>query len=425
MKKLFWIIYLYFAVANFLACGSEVPATECQAHDHIMCQEGVVYWVDSCDQQGDRIKDCECGCDEFAKDCRGNCDCTPDCDGRECGDDGCGAPCAPGCAADQSCDPDSGTCQQICNPACVDACCGDDNCGGTCPDTCAATGKFCDSDSCQCVDDCVLQCDGKCCGDDGCGGTCPDTCAATGKFCVPNTCQCADDCVLQCDGKCCGDDGCGGTCPDTCAATGQTCDLGSCACQGDCTPDCTDKQCGSDGCDDNCGLCSDGFFCPLDDFSCIETGVTDCFDQSQCPADSPYCIVICQQHLTRCCTVAPSHPRTVDGQIDDSCETCCPKAEFPHPVLWPDGESACCSDGAPYPYFSCQNQDKLCCPDLPASPSLCDGSVDTGCMQCCGGDYPHPVRFPDGSASCCPASHPFPCVTDGNNGCCEEAGKCG
>ena len=36
-------------------------------------------------------------------------DCTPDCDGLECGSDGCGGTCTPGCAADESCNA-SGQC---------------------------------------------------------------------------------------------------------------------------------------------------------------------------------------------------------------------------------------------------------------------------------------------------------------------------
>ena len=36
--------------------------------------------------------------------------CVPDCDGKVCGDDGCGGECQPGCAAEEVCSPDSSAC---------------------------------------------------------------------------------------------------------------------------------------------------------------------------------------------------------------------------------------------------------------------------------------------------------------------------
>ena len=65
--------------------------------------------------------------------------CTPDCDGKECGDDGCGGTCAPGCSGNDTCD--AGVC--VCIPDCDGKDCGDDGCGGSCgtcsgDDTCEA-----------------------------------------------------------------------------------------------------------------------------------------------------------------------------------------------------------------------------------------------------------------------------------------------
>ncbi len=48
--------------------------------------------------------------------------CTPDCDGKECGPDGCGGTCPPGCGADQTCDEASGQCGCI-YESCAGACC--------------------------------------------------------------------------------------------------------------------------------------------------------------------------------------------------------------------------------------------------------------------------------------------------------------
>jgi alpha-tubulin suppressor-like RCC1 family protein len=136
-----------------------------------------------------------------------------------------------------------------CAPVCDGKKCGDDGCGGICG-TCGAD-QSCNAGTGQCV--CKPQCDGKSCGDDGCGGvcgTCTDpktTCGANGK-CV---------CKPACDGRTCGDDGCGGTC-GTCG-TSQTCDgaKGLCVCK----PDCAGKTCGDDGCGGSCGPCDPGSTC--------------------------------------------------------------------------------------------------------------------------------------------------------------------
>ncbi len=53
--------------------------------------------------------------------------CMPDCDGRDCGDDGCGGNCGD-CGDDGTCGDDG----QCCVPDCEDRDCGDDGCGGLC-----------------------------------------------------------------------------------------------------------------------------------------------------------------------------------------------------------------------------------------------------------------------------------------------------
>jgi hypothetical protein len=74
--------------------------------------------------------------------------CLPQCDGRFCGDDGCGGSCAPGCEAGQVCSA-IGRCRaDPCTPACGGRQCGDDGCGGSCG-TCQA-GKACDEVSGAC-----------------------------------------------------------------------------------------------------------------------------------------------------------------------------------------------------------------------------------------------------------------------------------
>ena len=109
--------------------------------------------------------------------------CVPQCNGKQCGSDGCGGSCG-ACGPNQAC---SGANQCVCVPNCAGKQCGSDGCGGSCG-TCA-TNQAC-SNANQCV--CVPQCNGKSCGPDGCGGqcgTCPpnSTCngSGTGCTCLP------------------------------------------------------------------------------------------------------------------------------------------------------------------------------------------------------------------------------------------------
>ena len=68
--------------------------------------------------------------------------CLPQCDGRFCGDDGCGGSCAPGCETGQACTLLGRCIADPCVPSCGGRQCGDDGCGGSCG-TCAV-GKGCD-----------------------------------------------------------------------------------------------------------------------------------------------------------------------------------------------------------------------------------------------------------------------------------------
>jgi hypothetical protein len=94
-------------------------------------------------------------------------------------------------------------------PDCENRECGDDGWGGSC-------GQ-CD-DGMPCVDGicmCQPDCEGLVCGDDGCSGSCGD-CGA-GLHCVDGACVCAPDCIE----RECGDDGCEGNCGI--CAEGQVC----------------------------------------------------------------------------------------------------------------------------------------------------------------------------------------------------------
>ncbi|MFT7582795.1 MAG: hypothetical protein ACI9MR_004478, partial [Myxococcota bacterium] len=95
--------------------------------------------------------------------------CTPACDARLCGDDGCGASCGSCdgvdiCSADGQCNAGDSSCDKSC--ADLGLTCGT-HCGQSCGD--CGVDETCTDGACVCAADCV----GKTCGDDdGCGGSC-------------------------------------------------------------------------------------------------------------------------------------------------------------------------------------------------------------------------------------------------------------
>ncbi|TNF28091.1 MAG: hypothetical protein EP329_18445, partial [Deltaproteobacteria bacterium] len=90
--------------------------------------------------------------------------CVPECDGKSCGQDGCGGTCGT-CTGGLECY--QSQCVS-CVPNCLSKQCGDDGCGGSCGE--CTGGDVCDAGWCEAP--CVADCAGRVCGDDGCGGTC-------------------------------------------------------------------------------------------------------------------------------------------------------------------------------------------------------------------------------------------------------------
>jgi hypothetical protein len=97
------------------------------------------------------------------------CGCTPQCQARECGPDGCGGSCGK-CTVPETCGGGGATYQCGCTPDCYGKECGNNGCGGVCgscvlPETCSGGGM---AWQCGCTPDCT----DRECGDDGCGGSC-------------------------------------------------------------------------------------------------------------------------------------------------------------------------------------------------------------------------------------------------------------
>ncbi len=230
--------------------------------------------------------------------------CTPDCEDRACGDDGCDGVCG-ACAGDLICDAD-GACveppAECGDGACADGedcancpadcgqCCGDGQCGAgencaTCPVDCGCPdGEFCDLDARACApEECAPQCQGRVCGPDGCGDVC-GVCDA-GELCDPDRGRCEAQCEPQCADRACGPDGCGGTCGD--CGPDEDCDAGQCVPA--CVPVCNARECGPDGCGGLCGACADGEACGADG-QCLGGGLA-----CDCAADEICLDGVCRQ----------------------------------------------------------------------------------------------------------------------------------
>ncbi len=157
-------------------------------------------WDDTC------VQECKNKCGGCKK-------CVPDCQGKECGDDGCDGQC--------------GYCKK---------------------------GEKCEQGKCV---KCVPDCDGKECGDDGCGGSC-GKCSGS-DVCDQGHCRpCKEHCE---DWQNCGYSECG---TEICQSqwepnpgtpycrSGAICRNNYCV---PCVPYCRDRECGSDNCGGSCGKC--------------------------------------------------------------------------------------------------------------------------------------------------------------------------
>jgi len=337
-------------------------------------------------------EDCPCGEGEvcFKDEC-----CAPACDGKECGDDGCGGACGTctaglfciegkclpnngcietyqagcdGCPCEECvCEIDSGCCDiwwgwgwdswciGLCESDCG-GCANLENCGDgvcqegdescqSCPGDClCGEGQKCYKGKC-----CAASCDGIECGDDGCGGDCGE-CSA-GKYCVDGQCQANDGCQETMEV------GCGG------------CQCEQCVCEIDFF--CCDPEWGGwdswcvDECMYDCGGC--GVAMPnCGDGVCVESEGEDC---TECPDDCS-----CPEGLTcyqgECCKGDCEGKECGSDGCGGWCASC-PCADCLPEETWCDSVTNTCivSNG-------------LTCKELSLCTSEC-GDYDYECYDAC------------------------------------------
>ena len=344
----------------------------------------------------------------------GQCKCVPDCDGKQCGPDGCGDICgecdAAACQDMQTYVPaqtcSAGLCItdgiQSCsdsNPCTIDSCDPDAGClnspamdNSVCDD-----GNFCTADDkCVagvCVGPIPLSCDDfNPCTDDSCD-------PATGCTQENNEAPCEDGmfCTVgeQCEGGLCA-----GSVP-------MTCD--------DFNP-CTDDSCDESG--DQCLFvpnsadCDDGNICTTDDAcsngECEPGGQVDCSDGDNCTVDSCDPAGGCEHAMVDC---DDGDPCTAD-----SCNSM--TAECVHTVKDCDDSNPCTTD-------SCGGGGA--CEHVNNTSACNDGNVCTTGDQCQGGVCvgPVPLTCNDGNPctddSCAPGSG---CSFVNNSADCNDNDAC-
>ena len=292
---------------------------------------GFCYCDSSCLYFGDCCPD---ACDEC-----GYCPCFPSCDGKACGDDGCGGSCgtcAKGTACyggtcevncgNTSCEPDFGencsTCGEDCGACVLSSGCvkgTQPSCGGcVCEDCVCGQDSFCCNTAWDA--DCVAQCQGDCGGcfehegcqpheGPGCGG-----------------CAC-EACVCALDALCCGvawDASCVAACQLDC---GESCGIATCETDLDCYDG---DPCTTDSCPAAGGTCAHEAIA-----ECCATDA-ECDDADACTTD--LCVVGQCAHLGACCTV--------DTECDDgdacTADICAGGHNCEH---GPAAELACCPEG--------------------------------------------------------------------------------
>ena len=260
----------------------------------------------------------------------GTCNCAPQCDGKECGDNGCSGQCGT-CSGGKKC-----SSAQQCVDCLTNSDCKSSNpcqrgvcSGGSCNFEPLDSGSCNGNGTCQNGTCCTPNCSGKCGGEsNGCGGTCPAPNCGNGQLCKAGKCcdnSCdglcggaKNECGTACNAKCCSTscagkcgnqtNECGQKCPDPCP--GQTCNAGKCL---ECTKN---SDCGRQE------VCTSSNRCQLEPYvtPCVPTNAIEntCTasnrTQGICGGEVKYCEVDCSAGAYQC-------PTLVKGSM--SCQYFC------------------------------------------------------------------------------------------------------
>jgi hypothetical protein len=244
--------------------------------------------------------------------------CTPSCDSKQCGSDGCGGVCGT-CPEGTHCDPSNACSPGACTPGQIRC---DGNGVSVCvtagepkwsPATPCPEGTVCKDGECnepvqvctpgqsQCVGDAVRVCSqdgtawgsavpcpqGQTCAQGSCVPKEDKTCSDVLTCMLKSTCGlpdagCFTDCfagvsqsvtqaamaVYSCMFTACGKWGPGEACFQNQSITGCASSVNTCKGGGTCTPACAGKQCGDDGCGGSCGTCPPGSGCVAGTCAC-------------------------------------------------------------------------------------------------------------------------------------------------------------
>jgi len=321
--------------------------------------------------------------------------CVPDCDGKQCGTDGCFGTC--GECVEGVCS--NGFCMT--SPGCLWS--EEPGCGGCPCESCVcAMDDFCCSVMWDdlCVGECVNDCGGcaplENCGDSICQveefetcANCPGDCPCPpGESCFNGKC-----CHPDCSGKECGDDGCGGSCggcPENLACIDNTCQEND-GCAATVTPGCPGCICEACVCDMYPPCCEEAW----DDLcaSFCEGWCEGCGKLVACGDGA------CQPDLLETCSTCPGDCTCPEGQPCLYGECCVPSCE------WVEcGDDGCGGNCADCPEGQFCSWEGLCmeggggCEESPVpgcggcacetcvcnlDPFCCESSWDSLCVEEC------------------------------------------
>ncbi|MFT7624393.1 MAG: hypothetical protein ACI9WU_003580, partial [Myxococcota bacterium] len=330
-------------------------------------------------------------------------ECTPDCTGKVCGDDGCGGSCG-GCAEGEACTgagqclAEGGGCGDI---TFVGQC--DGNTLQYCSNNeltfvdCTEQAKFCGFDEVQewfdCLDEptgCVPACDGVAAGGpDGCGGLCSGAGGGCGDIDQSGICDgsvlkyCANESLVEVD----------------CAASQQTCGFDQefgwfdCVEGGGCVADCAGKAEGADdGCGGQCpatGGCGDVDQAGACDGTTLHYCAGGELQSVDCAAQGLACGFVAEQDWFDCID-GPVDPPTGCGDLDQTgkCDGTllqyCSGETITEVQCADQGKT--CGFEETFGWFDCIDGDTPCVADCanknPGDPDLCGGVCPNGGDGC-------------------------------------------